>query len=85
VPTGVSSSKANAFLHHMIRNIMGCLVAIGQGAKPASWMAEVLAARSPRRRRAHASRPMACTSSARSIDAALGPAGAARLRMIALP
>jgi tRNA pseudouridine38-40 synthase len=38
--------EGNAFLHHMIRNIMGCLVAIGQGAKPSSWMAEVLAARS---------------------------------------
>jgi len=37
--------EANAFLHHMIRNIMGCLVQIGQGAKPVSWMAEVLAAR----------------------------------------
>jgi len=36
---------ANAFLHHMIRNIMGCLVAVGKGDKPASWMAEVLAAR----------------------------------------
>ena len=38
--------EGNAFLHHMIRNIMGCLVAIGQGAKPSAWMAEVLAARS---------------------------------------
>jgi tRNA pseudouridine38-40 synthase len=37
--------EANAFLHHMIRNIMGCLVQIGQGAKPVSWMSEVLAAR----------------------------------------
>ncbi len=37
--------EANAFLHHMIRNIMGCLITIGQGKKPASWMAEVLAAR----------------------------------------
>jgi tRNA pseudouridine38-40 synthase len=37
--------EANAFLHHMIRNIMGCLVTIGQGAKPPEWMAEVLAAR----------------------------------------
>jgi tRNA pseudouridine38-40 synthase len=40
--------EANAFLHHMIRNIMGCLVQIGQGNKPASWMAEVLAARDRR-------------------------------------
>jgi len=40
--------EANAFLHHMIRNIMGCLVQIGQGKAPASWMAEVLAARNRR-------------------------------------
>jgi tRNA pseudouridine38-40 synthase len=38
--------EANAFLHHMIRNIMGCLVAIGQGKHPPGWIAEVLAARS---------------------------------------
>jgi tRNA pseudouridine38-40 synthase len=38
--------EANAFLHHMIRNIMGCLLAVGQGQKPASWMLEVLEARS---------------------------------------
>ncbi|MGH8830692.1 MAG: tRNA pseudouridine(38-40) synthase TruA, partial [Polaromonas sp.] len=38
--------EANAFLHHMIRNIMGCLVAIGQGKYPPDWLAEVVAARS---------------------------------------
>ena len=37
--------EGNAFLHHMIRNIMGCLVQIGQGLQPADWMAQVLAAR----------------------------------------
>ena len=37
--------EANAFLHHMIRNIMGCLVAIGQGNYPPDWLAEVVAAR----------------------------------------
>jgi len=37
--------EANAFLHHMIRNIMGCLLQIGQGRRPASWMQEVLMAR----------------------------------------
>lgn len=37
--------EANAFLHHMIRNMMGCLVAIGQGSHPPQWMAEVLAVR----------------------------------------
>lgn len=38
--------EANAFLHHMIRNIMGCLLTIGQGHQPPGWMREVLAARS---------------------------------------
>ncbi len=38
--------EANAFLHHMIRNIMGCLIYIGQGRQPVTWMDEVLAARS---------------------------------------
>jgi len=38
--------EANAFLHHMIRNIMGCLVAIGQGNHPPDWLAGVMAARS---------------------------------------
>jgi tRNA pseudouridine38-40 synthase len=37
--------EASAFLHHMIRNIMGCLVYIGQGKYPAVWMQEVLAAK----------------------------------------
>ncbi len=37
--------EANAFLHHMIRNIMGCLVAVGQGLQSPSWLAEVIAAR----------------------------------------
>lgn len=38
--------EANAFLHHMIRNIMGCLIYIGQGRQPVAWMDEVLEARS---------------------------------------
>lgn len=38
--------EADAFLHHMIRNIMGCLVAVGQGLHEPEWIAEVLAARS---------------------------------------
>jgi len=36
---------ANAFLYHMVRNIVGCLVAVGSGRQPPGWMAEVLAAR----------------------------------------
>lgn len=38
--------EASAFLHHMIRNIMGCLVAVGQGLHPPDWMQHVLQARS---------------------------------------
>jgi tRNA pseudouridine38-40 synthase len=38
--------QANAFLHHMIRNLMGCLITVGQGLQPPGWMAEVLQARS---------------------------------------
>jgi tRNA pseudouridine38-40 synthase len=38
--------EANAFLHHMIRNIMGCLIAVGQGKQPPSWVRDVIAARS---------------------------------------
>ena len=36
---------ASAFLHHMVRNLMGCLVAVGAGRQPSAWMLEVLAAR----------------------------------------
>ena len=34
--------SANAFLHHMVRNIVGSLLKVGQNEKPASWIAEVL-------------------------------------------
>ncbi|WP_326536628.1 tRNA pseudouridine(38-40) synthase TruA [Pseudorhodoferax sp.] len=40
--------EADAFLHHMIRNLMGCLLVIGKGDRPVEWMAEVLAARNRR-------------------------------------
>ena len=33
---------ADAFLHHMIRNIVGCLVAVGSGVRPVDWLADVL-------------------------------------------
>ena len=36
---------ANAFLHHMVRNLMGCLLMVGSGRHTPDWMAEVLAAR----------------------------------------
>ena len=37
---------ASAFLHHMVRNLMGCLVAVGSGRRSPGWMQEVLQARS---------------------------------------
>lgn len=37
--------EADAFLHHMIRNIMGCLLFVGQGTRPASWLRDILEAR----------------------------------------
>jgi tRNA pseudouridine38-40 synthase len=37
--------QANAFLHHMVRNIVGVLMAVGAGDKPVEWVGEVLAAR----------------------------------------
>jgi tRNA pseudouridine38-40 synthase len=33
---------ANAFLHHMVRNIAGVLMAIGAGDRPVDWAREVL-------------------------------------------
>lgn len=35
---------ANAFLHHMVRNIAGVLIAIGSSRKPVHWAKEVLEA-----------------------------------------
>ena len=37
--------EANAFLHHMVRNIAGVLMAIGEGEKTVPWSREVLEAR----------------------------------------
>ncbi len=39
---------ANAFLQHMVRNIVGALVYVGAGRHPPSWMSEVLASRDRR-------------------------------------
>lgn len=41
-------ATANAFLHHMVRNIAGLLIAIGGGDAPAQWAAAVLAGRDRR-------------------------------------
>ncbi|WP_035054126.1 tRNA pseudouridine(38-40) synthase TruA [Andreprevotia chitinilytica] len=36
--------SANAFLHHMVRNIMGALLHVAKGNRPPEWIAELLAA-----------------------------------------
>jgi tRNA pseudouridine38-40 synthase len=46
---------ANAFLHHMVRNLMGCLLAVGSGARSQDWLQQVL--RSKDRRLAAATFP----------------------------
>ena len=47
--------QANAFLHHMVRNIVGSLFEVGAGERPVEWIAEVLASRD--RKRAGATAP----------------------------
>jgi tRNA pseudouridine38-40 synthase len=47
--------SADRFLHHMVRNVVGSAVEVGRGARPAEWLAEVLASRD--RRRAGATAP----------------------------
>jgi tRNA pseudouridine38-40 synthase len=37
--------RANAFLHHMVRNIVGTLVYVGKGKHPATWVTELLASK----------------------------------------
>lgn len=34
--------QANAFLHHMVRNIAGALMAVGSGGQPVDWIREIL-------------------------------------------
>lgn len=36
---------ANAFLHHMVRNIVGSLLEVGRGERPESWLGEILQGR----------------------------------------
>jgi tRNA pseudouridine38-40 synthase len=39
---------ANAFLHHMVRNIVGCLVYVGKGKQAPEWIAELMEKRDRR-------------------------------------
>jgi tRNA pseudouridine38-40 synthase len=40
--------SGDAFLHHMVRNVVGTLVEVGLGRQPARWVADVLAGRDRR-------------------------------------
>ncbi|MDA8127727.1 MAG: tRNA pseudouridine(38-40) synthase TruA [Betaproteobacteria bacterium] len=37
--------RADGFLHHMVRNLMGCLIQVGAGSQPPEWMGEILRGR----------------------------------------
>lgn len=41
----VATVVADAFCHHMVRSLVGALIGVGEGRRPESWPAEVLAAR----------------------------------------
>jgi tRNA pseudouridine38-40 synthase len=44
----VVDAEANAFLHHMVRNLAGVLMEVGVGKRPPDWAREVLEARDRR-------------------------------------
>lgn len=44
-PLIILTLRANAFLHHMVRNIVGSLIYVGNGAKQPIWVKEVLESR----------------------------------------
>lgn len=48
--------RADAFCHHMVRSLVGCLLAVGDGRREPTWAAQVLAGRvrDPRVKVAHA-------------------------------
>ena len=54
-PLVIVDIEANAFLLHMVRNIVGVLLVIGEGRQPPEWSAELLAGRD--RTRAAATAP----------------------------
>jgi tRNA pseudouridine38-40 synthase len=38
----VATVRADAFCHHMVRALAGCLIAVGDGRRPVDWPGEVL-------------------------------------------
>jgi tRNA pseudouridine38-40 synthase len=37
--------RADAFCHHMVRSLVGCMIAVGEGRREPRWVGEVLGAR----------------------------------------
>jgi tRNA pseudouridine38-40 synthase len=40
----VGTVRADAFCHHMVRSLVGCLIAVGEGRRPVTWAGNVLSA-----------------------------------------
>ena len=36
--------RADAFCHHMVRSLVGCLIVVGEGRRDPAWAGEVLSA-----------------------------------------
>jgi tRNA pseudouridine38-40 synthase len=71
----VMTIEANAFLHHMVRNVAGALLAVGTGERDHAWMAELLESRD-RTRAGVTAPPQGLYFAAPSYPAAFGlPAG----------
>ena len=74
--------SANAFLHHMIRNLVGALVYVGAGKHDDAWMQSLLEARDRRARRRR-SPPTGSTSPVRTTTSASGTSGDAARSLLA--
>lgn len=68
----------NAFLHSMVRTIVGTLVMVGRGLRKPEWVREVLEARRPESRRGRMLQPPAWCFGRCSTDG--GQAGSQALR-----
>ena len=66
--------RASAFLHHMVRNMVGSLVYVGKGKYPPEWIGELLAARN-RTRAAPTFSPAGLYLAGVRLRAALAAAG----------
>ena len=64
--------RANAFLHHMVRNIVGALVDVGSGQAAARLDRRAAARRATARARRRRSPPTGCTSRGADYDARWG-------------